>query len=156
MVNIPDEGDKMPILEVTKKLLFTCKRHRDVTEKLMNKMGVHRSQYHLLMYLSLNPGVSQTQIAECLQVSAATVTVSIKKLEKNGYVQKVTNGEDNRFNQIKITEKGMKAVETAKAIVKEIEEQTFKDFTEEELIQFGNYMDRMYHNLNELLIERSR
>ena len=44
-------------------------------------------------------------------VSGATMAVSLKKLEKGGYINRLVDQHDNRCNQICITEKGREVVE---------------------------------------------
>ena len=42
---------------------------------------------------------SQKELAEYLNVTAATVAVSVKKLEKGGYITRIVDQEDNRYQQ---------------------------------------------------------
>lgn len=130
--------------------------HRMVLERELNKTGVYRSQHQLLMYISANPNVSQKDIARMHQVSAATVAVSLKKLENGGYIKREVDQEDNRFNQICITEKGKAVVEGSIAFFQKLEAQMYEGFGPEELLQLQGFLDRIYQNLNRLLPETER
>lgn len=102
--------------------------HRMVLERQLNKTGVYRSQHQLLMYISANPNASQKDLAKMHQVSAATVAVSLKKLENGGYIKRVVDQDDNRYNQICITEKGKAIVEGSIAYFQTLEAQMYEGF----------------------------
>lgn len=129
---------------------------RTVLERELNKTGVYRSQHQLLMYISDNPNASQKDLAGMHHVSAATVAVSLKKLEHGGYIRRVVDQADNRFNQICITEKGKEIVEGSIAYFQRVEAQMYEGFEPEELLELQGYLDRIYQNLNRLLPETER
>jgi len=92
-------------------------KHRRIMQKFLDETGVYQAQHRLLMEIFRNPDASQNDIARSMDVSAATIAVSLKKLEKGGYIKRETVEEDNRFNKITITEKGNKVVEQSKQIL---------------------------------------
>lgn len=130
--------------------------HRMVLDRQFNKTGVYRSQHQLLMYIAHNPNTSQKDLAAMHQVSTATVAVSLKKLENGGYIRRVVDQNDNRFNQICITEKGRAVVEGSVAYFQKLEAQMFEGFGPEELLQLQGFLDRIRQNLNGLLPETER
>lgn len=130
--------------------------HRMVLERQLNRTGVFRSQHQLLMYICNNPYASQKEIARLHHVSPATVAVSLKKLEHGGYIKRVVDQNDNRFNQICITEKGKGVVDGSIRYFQTMEAQLFEGFATEELEKLQGYLSRMYENLNRLLPESER
>lgn len=130
--------------------------HRMVLERQLNNTGVYRSQHQLLMYIADNPNASQKDLAAMHHVSTATVAVSLKKLEQGGYIKRVVDENDNRFNQICITEKGKTVVEGSIAYFQKLEMQMYEGFDPEELVQLQGFLDRIYQNLNGLLPETER
>lgn len=130
--------------------------HRMVLERQLNRTGVYRSQHQLLLYIAHTPNASQKDIAKLHHVSTATVAVSLKKLEQGGYIKRVVDQKDNRFNQICITEKGMEIVDGSIRFFKQFEKQVFEGFSEEELAVLQEYLDRVSRNLNQLLPETER
>lgn len=115
-------------------------------EKKVEHTGVYRSQHRLLMMLGRNPNRSQTEIAEKLDISPAAVAVSLKKLEKSGYISRQCDENDNRVNFIEITEKGKMTILVSEKYFSEIEEALLRGFSGEELLQFEDYMGRMMQN----------
>lgn len=136
--------------------IHTSRLHRAVLERHLNKTGVYRSQHQLLMYISMCPNASQKKIAEQFHISTATVAVTLKKLEKGGYICRAVDQEDNRFNQIKITEKGQAVVDKGIACFRNTEQRMFQGFNEEERQDLEGYLARMRQNLQQLLDETER
>ncbi|WP_066715668.1 MarR family winged helix-turn-helix transcriptional regulator [Clostridium sp. Marseille-P299] len=124
--------------------------HRRIVEQSLQETGVYRSQHQLLMYISRHLNQSQTEIAEGMEVTPATVAVSLKKLEKGGYIEKIVDENDNRFNKIEITEKGGTIVKDSIRIFQSIDKVMFQDFSVEELLQLQDFMIRIKKNLGEI------
>lgn len=124
-----------------------AREHRKTVEKRVCSLGIHPSQHHFLMHISKNGACTQNSIAEAMEVSAATVAVSLKKLEKGGYIEKRISPEDGRSNRIVLTQKGENVVEQSKALFEEVDRKMFESITEEQQKQLHNYMEKMIENL---------
>ena len=109
----------------------------------------------LLMFVSDNPNVSQKELARMYGVSGATMAVSLKKLEKRGYIRRLVDQEDNRCNQICITDKGRKVVVDSVKIFRHIESRMFEGFSENDMKVLGELLDRIYGNLNQEFTDRA-
>ena len=115
-------------------------------DKKVESTGVYRSQHKLLIMLVRHPDCSQTELAEKMEVSPAAIAVSLKKLEKGGFVSRQCHENDNRVNYVKVTEKGRKAIEVSIRYFQEIDEAMFADFTDEEIELLGGYLHRVIAN----------
>ena len=127
-----------------------------VIGKKVEDTGIYRSQHRLLMILGKNPDCSQTAIANKLEISPAAVAVSLKKLEKAGYITRSCDAEDNRMNHVVITDKGKKAIDQSILYFQEIEDAMFEGFSQEELETYAAFLgrviqneERYYHNLSQ-------
>ena len=129
------------------------KLYRYILDERLRQTGVYRSQHQILMMLSDHSNVSQKEIAERLYVSTATIAVSVKKLEKGGYITRAVDQEDNRMNKLCLTEKGRHMVEHSRDFFHSLEKQIFCDFSKEELAAVGKYLDRIYDNLSQIPLE---
>lgn len=114
--------------------------------KRVEGTGVYRSQHRLLMILGKHPECSQTELAEMLDISPAAVAVSLKKLEKAGFIRRQCKENDNRVNHVDITEKGQKAIEVSIHYFMEMEEAFFLDFSQEEMVQLECFFRRIIAN----------
>ncbi len=122
------------------------REHRKAVEKRVCSLGIHPSQHHFLMYISQNGVCSQSSIAEAMGISAAAVAVSLKKLEKGGYLEKRTSPGDGRSNQIVLTPKGEDVVTRSKLLFDEVDRKMFDSLTEEQQKQLHDCMEIIIKN----------
>ena len=74
--------------------------HRRSIEKWATDAGMHRSQHRMLMYLNKCENTpAQKDLANHFDISPAAVAVTLKKLESDGYIERVKCQErsDSRF-----------------------------------------------------------
>ena len=98
--------------EAISTILRVMRLHRSVVEKRVGELGIHRTQYMLLNYLSNSEGApSQKQIAQSFDVTPAAIATSLKKMEKNGLIERKSDEADNRVKVITVSEKGRELLE---------------------------------------------
>ncbi len=135
------------IFNTINKLIKINKEHKRLIECRVSEIGIHRTQHRILMYLAQNGEIpSQKKIAEHFELTPAAITGALQKLEADGYIERKL-GTDNRFNEIKITEKGLEAVEKTKAMFSAVDSLLFKDFTKSEIDDFSAYLEKILDNL---------
>ncbi|MBE7092766.1 MAG: MarR family transcriptional regulator [Clostridiales bacterium] len=144
------EYKKVDINTVIHKFISADRLHRTLIEKQVAKGSLHRTQHRLLLhiYKSEEP-LSQKELASFFEVSPAAIAVSVKKLEKGGYIKREALKDDMRFNKITVTDKGKEILFKTKALVDEVDTHMFKDFSEKELLLFYNCLEKMQKNLND-------
>lgn len=140
-----------PAHRLVEKYMKINRLQRSVIERRLGKTGVYRSQHQILMFVADSPNVSQKEIAAKYGVSTATIAVSLKKLEKGGYIRRIVDEKDNRFNQICVTEKGRKMVDDSVETFRRIENRMFEGFSEEEFYKLEELLDKVFHNLEKEL-----
>ena len=131
-------------------MIFVNQLHRKKLEHLLEGTGLHRAQHRMLMTLAEREFDSQVKLAAVLEVSTATVAVSLKKLERDGYIKKISKKEDSRANFVRLTEKGKKIVTKSREIFEYVDRGIIQGFSEEELISMRKFLKRMYDNLVKL------
>lgn len=141
--NIPKNTNKGVILQ----LIMFAKKHKKIMQYYLDETGVYQAQHRLLMEISRNPNISQKDIARSMDISPATIAVSLKKLEKGGYIHKSMDEADNRFNQITITEKGNRVVEQSKQIFEATDRKILEGFTAEEKNTLSLLLQKLDVNL---------
>lgn len=128
-------------------IIRIAREHRKTVEKRICSLGIHPSQHHVLMHLAKNGACTQNQIAEAMEVSAAAMAVSLKKLERGGYIEKKASTEDGRSNVIVLTSKGEDVVEKSCRMFENVDEKMFDTLTEEQQKHFHEYMEQIINNL---------
>lgn len=129
------------------KMMCVHRLHRRALEKQLQVTGLYPAQHRTLMHLAKNPNISQTELAKSLEVTTATVAVTLKKLEQDGYVTRKVDSADNRFHQIEITEKGKQIVEESEHIFSNVNQVMLQDFAESEKEQLLQFFDRICDSL---------
>ena len=132
------------------KFMCTDRQRRKCFERKVRELGIHHTQHRVLMHIARSEGtVNQKQIAEKFDVSPAAIAGVIKKLESNGYITRETLESDNRYNQVKITEKGKEIIDNTRSVFDKLDVQSFKYFSNEDIDKFMELLDKMKTALSE-------
>ena len=142
--------NKITNKKIIYQLIGFALKHRKIMQHYLDETGVYHAQHRLLMEISRHPNASQTDIARSMDISPATIAVSLKKLEKGGYIHKAMDEGDNRFNQITITEKGNQVVERSKQIFEATDRQVLEGFTEAEKVTLSLLLQKLDANLTKM------
>lgn len=132
-------------------MLMKCSRlHHVLVDSKVSKLGLHRGTHSMLLTIYLNDNISQKELSKKMEISAAAVTATLKKLEYQGFIKRYQNDDDIRINYITVTAKGVRAIEKTQMIFDEVDCQTFNSFSEEELTQLIGYLSRISDNLKKV------
>jgi len=82
-----------------------------IEEKELKRMGCSLSmtEMHTIEKIGLGKPQSMSIVAKKLDITIGTLTTSIKRLVKKGYVERNKNQQDQRIVEIKLTNKGKEA-----------------------------------------------
>ncbi len=149
------EKDPYSLREVTRRMIVANQMHRRMMEQNLLGTGLHRAQHRLLMALSLEASCSQVELAKLLEVSPATIAVSLKTLEKNGWITRRVQREDTRANFVELTEKGRELVEDSRDFFDTVDSEMYRGFDREDLIRLSRYMDVIYENMNHMMKKKT-
>lgn len=124
--------------------------HRALLDSIVFDMGLYSSQPFLLFMLQQNKNPTQKEIADMLNVSPASIAVTIKRMEKAGLIKRVIDDKDNRCNRITITSKGKKLANDCKKKLGEIDNYMYNGFSEQEQQQLLDFYKRIEANIKQL------
>ncbi len=87
--------------------LFTdmTRIHTAYVERRLLHLGVHTGQGAILSALGERGPSSQKELAEYRHVSAATISVMLRRMEKSGWIVR-SQSEDGKCNEISLTDEG--------------------------------------------------
>lgn len=89
--------------------------------KRASKFGIGAGQFFFLLNLYKRDGIAQEELTEKLNLDKGTTARAIKKLEDEGYLNRVKNENDRRAYRLKLTEKAEQIREEVFAILDEWE-----------------------------------
>jgi len=129
-------------------LMQSCRSRAKKADRIMERCKLFRGQGIMLLTLAKQPGLTHSKIAEELDISAAAATKAIKRLEKAGYLHRQTDTQDERISRVFLREEGLALIEQIKSSFKKLDEITFRGFSDEELVIFQGYLERILNNLH--------
>ncbi|NBK47786.1 MarR family transcriptional regulator [Staphylococcus delphini] len=135
-----------PYQYLVRSLAHEMKHHAD---RKLNEFGITQEQSHTLGYLyrHQNERISQQDISTTFNSKGATISATVKKLEKMDLIYRTTDPSDSRRKILRLTDKGTALVDSFVSIFDEIKRIMVKDFSSEEEEQLKHYFDRMLANL---------
>lgn len=124
-------------------------RHlRHLFDRHVTSLGVTRSQWTMIVVVARHPGATQRMIAEALEMSEASAGRLVDRLCAEGLLRRQERDDDRRARAVYLTDKATPLLEQLGSVAKTYEESIFKGFSEDELAQFGDYLDRLYRNVS--------
>lgn len=124
--------------------MYTKKVFDNVADRKLSK-----GQPKILEYLYENDGAVQKDIAKFCFIEQATVTSILTRMEKNELIIRKVDPDNRRFQFVYLTEKGKVEAKFVIESFAKLENNALKDFTDEEKMQFVNFLNRVNKNLKE-------
>lgn len=137
-----------PKIEVVGRLNQLTLLHRMKIYKVAGEWGLYAGQKIILDFIIKNDRCTQKELAERLFVSQPSIAMSVKRMEKAGLIKREQDENDLRINRLSATEKGTILAEKCRRDFDDIDDGTFKGFTDEELENMKQYLDRMILNIS--------
>src|ERR1700759_2701644 len=78
---------------------------RRVVDRALKPLGVTRSQWWVLAFLSRSDGMSQVALADELDLGKVALGQLVDRLEKTGFVTRRADGDDRRVKRIFLTKR---------------------------------------------------
>lgn len=129
------------------RLSVVARLMRQDFDRRIASLGVTRSQWTMIVVVARQPGATQRQIAEILEMSEASAGRLIDRLCADGYLVRAERDDDRRARSVTITEKTQPLLECLADIGGASQKHVFRNFSDEELEQFGHLLDKLYANL---------
>jgi DNA-binding MarR family transcriptional regulator len=122
---------------------------------LWDELGLHRGQPFLLAVLWEQEGITHSELANRMQVSPATVTNMLKRMEKAGFVERRPDAEDQRVSRVYLADAGREIRGRVDRHWQEVEAQVFGTFSEQESETLRELLTRVQQELVRLYETRS-
>lgn len=140
-----EDRDSIQALLMKISHLYFSKVHQQLLDT-----GLHPGQMPMISLLGRHPGMSQREIADKLHIKPPTVTVSLRRMEKNGFITKKADDEDQRVIRIYLSDKGKALELKLLELVKKNKDCLFQGFNEAECYLMKNFLQQMSANLESM------
>ena len=77
---------------------------RTVFERRVRSLGLTRAQWVVIARIHRHPGLSQTEIADLLEIEKATAGRLIDRMEAKGWLERRADPNDRRINRLHLTD----------------------------------------------------
>jgi len=108
---------------------------RVVVDRALKPLGITRSQWWVLAFLSRRDGMTQTALAADLDLTKVAIGGLLDRMEAAGFVERRADASDGRARRVYLTRAGSKMVITIRENVEQIELQILENVSEDALNQ---------------------
>lgn len=99
---------------------------RKAFDQLMKPLGVTRAQWWVLAHLSRRNGMTQTELADLLDVGKASLGTLLDRLETGNWIERVLDPSDRRIKRLNLTERSLDLLERMTSAEREFNDQILK------------------------------
>ena len=132
-------------------LIGSSSLHRKRSRDAFQAIGLSDGQPKVLAHLLAEEGLLQRELASLCMVEPATMTVLLRKMATDGLIWKDSvRVQGKRAYRIYLTDKGRSQGEKAMQMVANLENESFRGFSEEEKDQVVNLLLRVFENLRDM------
>lgn len=124
---------------------------RSAFDRCLKPLNVTRSQWWVLAYLSRADGMTQSQLAEELDLGKVAIGGLIDRLEKSGLVRREADAGDRRVNRVFLEPKSKQLVARMRKVSHAMNEQILSGLPDEKLEGAASTLDAMKRNLLQYL-----
>ncbi len=125
-----------------------CHLHHTRVHQLLEALGLYRGQPMVLQALWEQEGLTQTGLAERMNVTPATMTKMLQRMEKTGFIQRRADPDDQRVSRVYLTEAGRAVRSQVEEVWKTMETETFTGFNQEERLLLRRFLLQIRDNLH--------
>lgn len=143
--NFPDLGRYISILDRLMKMYY---------DHGLADFEIGWGQQFYAEYIYDHPGTSAQEMVKYIRVDKATLTKTIKKLVRTGYVEVVQDEKDRRVKRLYLTAKGIPAVKRVKEIHREFRRTLSSGLSPQDILAAEHVMEQMVENISQKVWHR--
>jgi len=131
-------------------LVDAGRKLNDAYDLNMKPLGLTRSQWRVVAYVSRMPGVSQTELAESIECSRMAITSLLDRMQTKGLVERREVENDRRVRAVFLTDKGSALVRQMNKTAVRVLEQVFAGTTQRDRQQLHELLETLKTNSAEM------
>lgn len=124
---------------------------RVVVDRALKPLGLTRSQWWVLAFLSRRDGMTQTALAADLDLTKVAIGKLVDRMEAAGLLERRSDERDARARRIFLTRAGQRLVKTIRDSVDVVEAEITGTITENELILASAILHKVKDRLMEMI-----
>ena len=120
---------------------------RTAYDRRIRKLGLTRAQWWVLTHLYRSNGVTQTELAETLEIEKPTLGRLLDRLEAKGWVRREHDASDRRVWRVHLTDEVEPALRTMRAIAADLRRDALTGISAAERDRFVDTLLAIKENL---------
>ena len=120
---------------------------RTTFDRRVKALGFTRSQWWVLTHLFRNDGVTQSELADILEVKKATLGRLLDRMEQKGWIRREGHAGDRRAKRVFLTEEVEPAIKTMRAAAAEVRRDALSRLSASQQEQFVDALLAIKANL---------
>jgi DNA-binding MarR family transcriptional regulator len=123
---------------------------RVVVDRALKPLGITRSQWWVLAFLSRRDGMTQTALAADLDLTKVAIGGLLDRMEAAGFVERRADQSDGRARRVYLTRAGAKMVAAIRESVEAVELEILERIPEDALAQAADTLRTLKDTLLEM------
>jgi DNA-binding MarR family transcriptional regulator len=120
---LPDPAPETEVAEFAGQLFFRLWRAtHSQTAAALRSIGLTPPLFAVLNYLGANEGAIQQTIGSAMGIDPSTMVALVDQLERAGLAKRRPHPQDRRAREVRITPKGRRALNRARELAEEVED----------------------------------
>ena len=121
---------------------------RTAFDRRVKSLGLTRSQWWVLNHLFRNDGVTQSELADILEVEKATLGRLLDRLEAKGWVRREGDADDRRAKRVLLTEEVEPALKAMRAAAADLRRDALAGLSADDQTRFVDTLLAIKANLS--------
>ena len=117
--------------------------YRHFTETVAD-LGLTHKQVSVLWLVDDHPGIAQTGLANRMRMDRATTMAIVNRLQSRGFLERGKSQTDGRKQTLNLTDEGRKALNVAKAAIRQHEDWLKSRYTAAEVNKLIELLSRLH------------
>ncbi len=140
-----ENPSEMPLAQL---LANACRLATWRLRTYIERIGIHSGQGRVLVHLHGQDNVPQWRIAEAMNTSPAAITSILKRMERDGWIIRARDPNDQRTVRIRMSDKARALEEDVQGTFMQIEEEISAIYTQEERQQLRHLLVKLSEHLS--------
>lgn len=111
--------------------------------KQLSKAGLRVSEYHVLVMITAEPGISQAKVVSNLRIDKTNLVRAMDRLELLGYAKRCSEPSDRRTYKLVPTDSGVQCALIYRNLFREAQKLSAEQLNQDELDQLLNLLERV-------------
>jgi DNA-binding MarR family transcriptional regulator len=153
--SLQEKPNKTMALTIFREVVGMSRLQDKKLQTALSGLSVHPAQYSCLFAICQHEGMNLGELAQLLQIENSTASVSVRRMEKAGLVERRPDEFDNRMTRLYATRYGKEQFQLSKGIMEEFIAYSFGDLSDREMMVLHGLLTRISGRVSRYQVQRA-